>query len=76
MWSKGSVINTQKVPIKWLPHDDIDCPVCTVKVQRGRPQKKQQLEVIQQQFLSNTIAGTIPSSQISSHAILYMSSQL
>ena len=40
MWSKGGVINTQKVPIKLLPHDDINCPVCTVKVQRGRPKKK------------------------------------
>ena len=33
------LMNTQKVPIKWLPHDNIDCHVCMMKVQGGRPKQ-------------------------------------
>ena len=39
MQSEGGVVNTQKVPIKWLPHDNIDCQVCMMKVQGGRPKQ-------------------------------------
>ena len=66
MRSKGGVINTQKVPIKWLPHDDINCQVCTVKVQGGKTKKTTaggRPTILEQHI--KTIAGTIPSSQIS-----------